>query len=411
MSIQAAPLTIAICLVCVSLVCAAQENDAPMVIMDMDMIEHSVGVFGEEKTPVGTIELVEGRFGKACKFSFVEGSLGGFFTAQVATTPDWDAADGISFWVKGDGSDSWAGLHFIDANDWGYRYEYWFPIDSTEWKKITVPWHDLIPERPSAPLIDPEGGYMPSRLGRLYFGRRVRSWHLPAHSFTVDRITLEPTLPTDTTDYTAESMGTARFMKKLKAGEAVTIVTMGDSLSDKHHWANRDILWSEILAENIRQAYEVDVSLVNPAVGGSQLTQGLIRMPGWIRTAPQPDLVTVWFGGNDWEAGMRGEEFKEMLRFAVDRIRRMTQGRSEILLITSIPSLASWDDRAEMAEAVRLVAREKKTALADVDYVFHEIGQWSDRKPQLYAWDEVHLGGYGHHVVADTAFKAIARGE
>ena len=150
---------------------------------------------------------------------------------------------------------------------------------------------------------------------------------------------------------------------------------------------------------------------MNPAVGGSQLTHGLILVPRWVRTTPQPDLVTVWFGGNDWSEGMRGEKFRELLRFAVDRIRRMTRGGSDILLITTIPSLASWEERGEMAEAVRAVAREKKTAVADVDYVFHEIGQWTDRKPQLYAWDEVHLGGYGHHVVADTVFKAMARGE
>jgi lysophospholipase L1-like esterase len=411
MSIQTALLAIAICLVCVSLGCAARESDASLVIMDMDTIQHSIGVFGEEKAPVGTVELVDGKFGKACRFSFVEGSQSGFFTAQVATTPDWDAADGIGFWVKGDGSDSWGGLHFIDANDWGYRYGYWFPIDSTEWTKITVPWHDLIPERPNAPLIDPEGDYKPSRLGRLYFGKRIRWWEFPAHSFAVDQIALEPTLPTDAADYAAESAGAARFLRKLKAGEPVTIVTMGDSLSDKHHWANHDLLWSEIVAENIRQAYGVEVSLMNPAVGGSQLTHGLITMPRWVRTTPQPDLVTVWFGGNDWSEGMRGEKFRELLRFAVDRIRRMTRGGSDILLITSIPSLASWDDRGEMAEAVRVVAREKKTALADVDYVFHEIAQWTDRKPQLYAWDEVHLGGYGHHVVADTVFKAMARGE
>jgi len=223
----------------------------------------------------------------------------------------------------------------------------------------------------------------------------------------VDQIALEPTVAVDATDYTTESAGTARTLDKLRSGQAVTIVTMGDSLSDKHHWANRDILWSEILAENIRQSYGVEVGLMNPAVGGNQLTQGLIRMPCWLRTAPQPDLITVWFGGNDWSAGMRGEKFKEVLRFAVDRIRRMTWGRSDILLITTVPSLASWNDRAEMAEAVRVVAREKKTGLADVDYVFHQLGQWTDRRPQLYAWDEVHLGGYGHHVVADTVFKSL----
>ena len=30
---------------------------------------------------------------------------------------------------------------------------------------------------------------------------------------------------------------------------------MGDSLSDKRHWANREMLWSEILVEQLENAY------------------------------------------------------------------------------------------------------------------------------------------------------------
>ena len=58
----------------------------------------------------------------------------------------------------------------------------------------------------------------------------------------------------------------------------------------------------------------------NPAIGGTQLTQNLVLMPRWLRAVPEPDLVTVWFGFNDWDGGMRGEHFREMLGFAVDRM-------------------------------------------------------------------------------------------
>ena len=140
------------------------------------------------------------------------------------------------------------------------------------------------------------------------------------------------------------------------AQDGFTVVTMGDSLSDKRHWANREVLWSEVLAQRIREQFGSEVALVNPAIGGTQLTQNLVLMPRWLRDHPRPDLVTVWFGYNDWDGGMQGEHFGRMLRFAVDCIRRMTGGRSEVLLMTTCPAVARWDTMEELAEAVRTVA-------------------------------------------------------
>ena len=59
----------------------------------------------------------------------------------------WDAADGISFWVKGDGSKNFGGIELIDHKDYALRYAYCFPLDSTEWKKITSLWFIPKPAR------------------------------------------------------------------------------------------------------------------------------------------------------------------------------------------------------------------------------------------------------------------------
>ena len=69
--------------------------------------------------------------------------------------PGWDEAAGFSFWVKGDGSDHFGGLQFIYDEDYAVRYDYMFPIKSTEWTKVTVAWSDLVPVMPgpkSVPL-------------------------------------------------------------------------------------------------------------------------------------------------------------------------------------------------------------------------------------------------------------------
>jgi hypothetical protein len=61
-----------------------------------------------------------------------------------------------------------------------------------------------------------------------------------------------------------------------------------------------------LLKDHLREKYRSGVTLVNPAIGGTQLRQNLVLLPRGLAQAPQPDLVLIRFGGNDWEAGMRG---------------------------------------------------------------------------------------------------------
>ena len=150
------------------------------------------------------------------------------------------------------------------------------------------------------------------------------------------------------------------------------------------------------------------VTLVNPALGGTTLSQNLVLMPRWLKGTPRPDLVTVWFGYNDWDSRVRGERFAEYLALAVDRIRRMTGGHADVLLMTTCPAFARWDTMGEMAEAVRRVAREKQTGLADVAATFHAAGSADAAKAKGY-WvrDNTHLGAAGHTLACETVRNAL----
>src|SRR4051812_3131207 len=53
----------------------------------------------------GRQELAEGKVGRAVRFHFEKDSRGTFFTSNIRGTPEWDRADGFSFWVKGEGED------------------------------------------------------------------------------------------------------------------------------------------------------------------------------------------------------------------------------------------------------------------------------------------------------------------
>jgi len=380
------------------LLCPGQGAEGPL-IHSMDDLKV------RDPKEKGRSELVEGKVGRAAKFSFENGCQSTFCMTPIRATPDWDQAAGFSFWVKGDGSKHAGGLQFIWNEDYAARYDFMFPIDGTEWKKVVVAWRDLVPVLPGAKFLDPKGGNAPSKLSALWFGKWWYWRDYAAHSYAVDELRLETSIPLDTGTYAPSGAPLERVLAKLKAGKPVTIVTMGDSLTDYNHWANKPVNWPTLLAQKIREKYKVEAKIINPAIGGTQLRQGLVLMPRWLADAPEPDLVTVAYGYNDWDAGMRGEAFRGTAGETIDRVRRATRGKSDVLFITTTPSLERWTTMAELAEAVRGAAKEKKAAVADTEKSFHAVA--AEKREPLFCSDKVHLGPAGHETVAATVLAAI----
>ena len=351
------------------------------------------------------VESVEGKTGKALKFSFDDDAKGAFVRGRGRANADWDNAAGFSFWVKGDGSDHLGGLQFVWNEDYAARYAYAFPISGTDWQKITVAWHDLVPELPQATkLIDAKTGNAPSKLGALWFGKWWYWRDYAAHSYAIDEIRLEPEIAIDANDYRPARAPLGRVLTKLKAGQPITMVTMGDSLTDFNHWANKETNWPTLLKKSIKEKYGSEVTVVNPAIGGTLLTQNLVLMPRWTSNT-QPDLVTVLFGFNDYASGMRGAQFGEALKDAANRIRATTKGRADVLLLTSIPSLDNGQTFAELAEAGRQAASAKNVGIADTYSAFQAVE--ANKKAGLYVHDKVHLGAAGHALLAQKVLEAL----
>ena len=354
----------------------------------------------------GRAETVEGKVGKAVKFSFDAGCKSQFCITNIRATPDWDKAEGFSFWLKGDGSKHFGAIQLIWNEDYGARYDVAFPLDSTEWRKITVAWRDLVPvlPGPSCKFLDPKSGNAPSKLGSLWFGKWWYWRDDAAHSYSVDEIHLETTIASDMSLYVPKGNPLERIQAKLKAGKPVTIVTMGDSLTDYNHWANKPINWPTLLKEKLKQK-GVEARIINPAIGGTQLRQGLVQIPLWVAEAPEPDLVTVCYGANDWESGMRGQMFRDTCRETIDRIRRATKGKADVLFLTTVPGLEMWTTRAELGDAVRAAALERRCGLADTEKAF--LAASAEKREALFCRDKVHLGPPGHELVAATILEAI----
>ena len=152
------------------------------------------------------------------------------------------------------------------------------------------------------------------------------------------------------------------------------------------------------------------MTVVNPAIGGTQLRQNLVLIPVWAAKAPEPDLVTICFGGNDWDAGMRGKQFWEAYRDAVDRVRRATHGKADVLIVSTVQAASRWGAVEELAEACRQAAADRKAGLADADKAFTAAGEDEKERLKLYVVDKTHLSPAGHALLAKTVLEAIEAG-
>lgn len=353
------------------------------------------------------LEAVPGPHGPALKFSFDDDNKNVFVQGRGAGgDPSWDQAAGFSFWVKGDGSNHLGGIEFIWNGDYGQRYGYAFPINSTAWTKVVVPWRDLIPERSDIALpIDLKASNAPSKLGQITFGKWWYWKDYAPYSYTIEDIRLEPVIKLDNREFRPAGAPLARTLAKLRAGKPITLVTMGDSLTDFAHWSNHGTNWPTELMTRIKQKYGSTVTLVNPSMGGTELRQNLVVLPRWTSTTPRPDLVTIFFGGNDYSNGMRHDRFVTVVQDAIDRVRRATSGKADVLVMTTAPPLKDGETMAELAAACREAAASRHAGVADIYSAFGAVPA-ADR-PKLNAWDGIHLGLPGQQLVAQTGLAAI----
>lgn len=353
-------------------------------------------------------QFVDGKMGRAVKLNFENGCQSVYAQTPTRGATEWDKADGFSFWVKGDGSDHLGGIELVWNDDYALRYAFAFPINHTDWRKVVVRWRDLMPEtaNPAALPIEPRQGNAPSKLGAIWFGKWWYWRDYAAHSYTIDEIRLEASLSDAPEELRPAGEPLARVKGKVARKEPVKIVLMGDSLTDVQHWANRQQNWPAMLEAKLTAA-GVEPTLVNTAIGGTELRQNMVLIPRWSEKHQDADLVIVCFGGNDWSSGMRGPLFEQTCAAAINAIRRATRARADVLMCTTCPSIERWNTMAELSAACRAAAGSQHAGLADIDAAFHAAGKLDDEREQLFASDKTHLGPAGHRLFADTVFSVL----
>jgi len=174
-----------------------------------------------------------------------------------------------------------------------------------------------------------------------------------------------------------------RTLAKLARGEHVTIVALGDSITEITFHTHGAMNWVGLLAEAIFAEYGNGIcTLINSGKCGSTYAEALERLDRDVLRF-QPDLVILALGMNDAGAGRAGlTTFKRQVRETIRRIQ--DNCGSEVLICTPNPIVTvnglplpegqqrpgrPWESAErpvkEYAAALVAVAREARCPVVD----------------------------------------------
>ncbi|HBH86989.1 MAG TPA: hypothetical protein DDY17_05230 [Syntrophaceae bacterium] len=122
-----------------------------------------------------------------------------------------------------------------------------------------------------------------------------------------------------------------RTLQKLNTGVPVTIVALGDSLTEGWMVAKGYI---DYLEEMLRTKFPRNkLKLINRGIPGDTAQSGLYRME-WDVLHHKPDCVFIQYALNDAFSGYTEQQFKGNIKGIIDNVR--DNGDPDIVLITSV---------------------------------------------------------------------------
>ena len=317
---------------------------------------------------------------------------------------DWDKKyKGLSFWVKGDGSNE---IGTISIGSAGWNYAYCFLLKDKEWKQYTVAWEDFVPfwhmtQKLNASGSLPVSGITFVRLGDSWLYTHKKS-RIPQFSYCIDNLQLVESAEPSAKSQAYKVPDLDKVLDKLKKGKPLSIVCLGDSIT-----AGVGVLkpYPDLLQEKLRKAFNTDnITVKNYGVGGI----GMRRATVWLNRdfdqdfgGELPDIATIMIGYNDKSLGTSSENFTYMYKDFIDKFVAKTKGKVALLLIPTIPgNLYRFSMQDDYAQVVRNVARERKLPICDgVDKAFKAIGKKEIGK---YFRDAAHPNAKGQELFADN---------
>jgi lysophospholipase L1-like esterase len=349
----------------------------------------------------------------------LDGPLPDQFTATVDfpfSLPIDAATDGISFEVRGDGSDAYASvlLAYGETDDVALGYEAIFPLASKDWKKVILRWNSFVqnylPWEPRSIQDNSTTFLDPKKVGRIGFGLgHYFHNHYPRHvTFQIRNISPADRMAAG--ERTTFSVGWSHLKTLLGRKHKLNLMLIGDSITQ----LGSDESYGHHLGLKIQEKWGNEFAVANCGVGGHSVRGGTIVLPRSLRTMPHPDLVFVFFGANDGKAlGLKKEfgqhDFRMKLERLIDAIRTETQGIPDICLLSGVPRLlpdsaATSGTLEKIVDGVKEAALEKKTAFVDT---FHSYLRLSPEERALYYRDTVHPKPEGQVFLGTLIFDTL----
>ena len=381
--------------------------------------------------PTPVLTRVEGppACGGALRIVFSESEKAPFVGRQIqpgqgtppATT--WDQARGLSFWFKGDGADGFVTLLLIDES-FTRRHAALVSLKSTHWRQVKLRWEDFVPEAVSSGWFGaPHSNTKPASIRAFWFGREAYLKPWTPCAFEVDEFRLERDLALPA-EGPPPAPGLPRTLAKLKARQEVRIVALGDSVTYGSHVDERERkAYPARLEELLRQRFGyAGITVHNRGHGGLETRQGIVLIPRDVG-ALAPDLALVHFGYNDYTSmlsqRLSEDECRaiaaENFRQYVARIRLATEGKTEVLLIATLPGADELRHHAMdfFGTVASAVALEQQCAFSTRPRDAFQDALKAGKLETLFArlpnqeLDVAHPNTMGHNLFAESLLKAF----
>ena len=204
------------------------------------------------------------------------------------------------------------------------------------------------------------------------------------------------------------NMRLKKVIERARAGEQITIGTMGGSVTEGAGASAYPECWACRFAKRFGVVYGTDqgsnVTLVNAGVGGTPSTFGYMRFQRDIvervpETDPDgyPDLVIIEYALNDWGEPTNHRCFESMVKDV------LSQPNEPAVILLFAMRNDGWNLQGDLRQ---IGDRYDLMMVSVADGIYPHIDKEISKKE--FFFDEYHPNSTGHRIMADCLIRAVA---
>ena len=314
--------------------------------------------------------------------------------------------EGISFEVKGDGSDEWSCV--LIGSSRAFQSHFYFPLKNKEWTKYTVSFADM------APASDYTAGLcakVPAgRLGTITFNDywNITWGNAKRQNFTYqvrNFALVKKAVPRYAYEKYSKALSLDAAVKKMKSGQKVQLLCFGDSITAGTGLRKTDKRYAVLLGEALAKKYNNPRIVSDCAAVGGARTKDSIAWLDRDLTKGLPDVATMLIGYNNRSGGQNAEMYRKQLELWIRHLLARTKGQTAIILIPTVPGVPRWFEQDDMAQATYAVAKKYNCTVVPLDQVIKKLGPAVYRSKFLC--DGVHPNQAGHQMFTNEIMKVF----